>query len=78
MLPTEDFPQPDAHTTTALPAAVPPAVGSRQPTDVETVGVLHLINGEHYAGAERVQDLLAPPARVRFPRRVRVRQIEGV
>ena len=33
--------------------------GSRQPTDVETVGVLHLINGEHYAGAERVQDLLA-------------------
>jgi glycosyltransferase involved in cell wall biosynthesis len=26
---------------------------------VETVNVLHLINGEHYAGAERVQDLLA-------------------
>jgi glycosyltransferase involved in cell wall biosynthesis len=26
---------------------------------VETVRVLHLINGEHYAGAERVQDLLA-------------------
>jgi glycosyltransferase involved in cell wall biosynthesis len=25
----------------------------------DLVGVLHLINGEHYAGAERVQDLLA-------------------
>lgn len=28
-------------------------------TRVATVGVLHVINGEHYAGAERVQDLLA-------------------
>jgi glycosyltransferase involved in cell wall biosynthesis len=28
-------------------------------TAVEAVRVLHLINGEHYAGAERVQDLLA-------------------
>ena len=28
-------------------------------TSVATVPVLHLINGEHYAGAERVQDLLA-------------------
>jgi glycosyltransferase involved in cell wall biosynthesis len=28
-------------------------------TPVETIRVLHLINGEHYAGAERVQDLLA-------------------
>jgi glycosyltransferase involved in cell wall biosynthesis len=28
-------------------------------TATETVHVLHLINGEHYAGAERVQDLLA-------------------
>ena len=27
--------------------------------DPSLVGVLHLINGEHYAGAERVQDLLA-------------------
>jgi glycosyltransferase involved in cell wall biosynthesis len=26
---------------------------------VATIGVLHVINGEHYAGAERVQDLLA-------------------
>ena len=28
-------------------------------TAAETIRVLHLINGEHYAGAERVQDLLA-------------------
>jgi glycosyltransferase involved in cell wall biosynthesis len=28
-------------------------------TAIETVPILHLINGEHYAGAERVQDLLA-------------------
>lgn len=26
---------------------------------IETVRILHVINGEHYAGAERVQDLLA-------------------
>ncbi|MEN6496722.1 MAG: hypothetical protein ABFD16_20725, partial [Thermoguttaceae bacterium] len=26
---------------------------------VEVLRVLHVINGEHYAGAERVQDLLA-------------------
>jgi glycosyltransferase involved in cell wall biosynthesis len=34
---------------------------ARDPTAGEEglVGVLHLINGEHYAGAERVQDLLA-------------------
>ena len=28
-------------------------------TDVSVTPVLHLINGEFYAGAERVQDLLA-------------------
>ena len=31
----------------------------RQRPSTRTVGVLHVINGEHYAGAERVQDLLA-------------------
>ncbi|MCC6127571.1 MAG: glycosyltransferase [Pirellulales bacterium] len=31
----------------------------RQSPASKTVGVLHVINGEHYAGAERVQDLLA-------------------
>ena len=29
------------------------------PTGVDLIRVLHVINGEHYAGAERVQDLLA-------------------
>ena len=29
------------------------------PAATEPVRVLHLINGEHYSGAERVQDLLA-------------------
>jgi glycosyltransferase involved in cell wall biosynthesis len=30
-----------------------------RPSTVQTIKVLHLINGEHYSGAERVQDLLA-------------------
>ncbi len=30
-----------------------------RPTSVETIRVLHLINGEHYSGTESVQDLLA-------------------
>jgi glycosyltransferase involved in cell wall biosynthesis len=59
MLRTEDFPQRAAIPPTTLPAAVPPASSPQQPAAVETVRVLHLINGEHYAGAERVQDLLA-------------------
>ena len=32
---------------------------SKKVDSVDTVRVLHLINGEHFAGAERVQDLLA-------------------
>ncbi len=32
---------------------------SNPATEVETVKTLHLINGEHFSGAERVQDLLA-------------------
>lgn len=36
------------------------ALAHNQPvTGVETFKVLHLINGEHFSGAERVQDLLA-------------------
>ena len=35
------------------------ALATAQPSRGKTVRVLHLINGEHYAGAERVQDLLA-------------------
>jgi glycosyltransferase involved in cell wall biosynthesis len=38
-------------------AATTPAIAS--PSAADTIGVLHVINGEHYAGAERVQDLLA-------------------
>jgi len=41
-----------------LPTASPP-VELERPTGVETIRVLHVINGEYYAGAERVQDLLA-------------------
>jgi glycosyltransferase involved in cell wall biosynthesis len=41
--------------TDSMPLALGPAVASAA---VATVPVLHIINGEHYAGAERVQDLL--------------------
>ena len=44
--------------TLPLPAVLPPAE-LEQPPAVETIRVLHVINGEYYAGAERVQDLLA-------------------
>ena len=41
-------------------ALVPPAEFQPRPGPaVRTTRVLHVINGEHYAGAERVQDLLA-------------------
>jgi glycosyltransferase involved in cell wall biosynthesis len=50
--------------STATPVAVltpspvtAASVGEKRP--VGTIRVLHLINGEHYSGAERVQDLLA-------------------
>jgi len=36
-----------------------PGKSIRPATATETTRVLHLINGEHFAGAERVQDLLA-------------------
>ena len=42
--------------------APPSVVPGAQERPLRTTGVarvLHLINGEHYAGAERVQDLLA-------------------
>ena len=43
--------------TESLPATMAP---KRLPVDspTDTVPVLHVINGEHYSGAERVQDLL--------------------
>ncbi|UUO05306.1 glycosyltransferase [Blastopirellula sp. J2-11] len=43
--------------TGAYSSAVPPATTAHA-AEVRTVKVLHLINGEHYSGAERVQDLL--------------------
>jgi glycosyltransferase involved in cell wall biosynthesis len=51
----------NAPVSTAFPlplSAAPPALPLGRPA-AGTVNVLHLINGEHYAGAERVQDLLA-------------------
>ena len=49
-------------TTNSTLAAFPDAavIGTDQPKWKSATGrVLHLINGEHYSGAERVQDLLA-------------------
>ena len=48
----------------SMPVVLPPTSGAREADKraarIACVGrVLHLINGEHYAGAERVQDLLA-------------------
>jgi glycosyltransferase involved in cell wall biosynthesis len=48
--------------TATCSIACPPQPGHGRPAAArssETVRVLHVINGEHYAGAERVQDLLA-------------------
>ena len=61
MIPLEDSPSCEAASGSPLiplpsPLAPRPSASS---TAIETVRVLHLINGEHYAGAERVQDLLA-------------------
>jgi glycosyltransferase involved in cell wall biosynthesis len=36
-----------------------PASADHSAARLETIHVLHLVNGEHYSGAERVQDLLA-------------------
>ena len=58
MLPSESLSQPASPSTMTLPMASPPVELERL-TGVETIRVLHVINGEYYAGAERVQDLLA-------------------
>jgi glycosyltransferase involved in cell wall biosynthesis len=59
MMPPENIPYPIATPVMPVPVVLPP-IEMRQPSaPVQTVGVLHLINGEYYAGAERVQDLLA-------------------
>src|SRR5262245_40565816 len=43
----------------AEPFALGPPVASPAGGRAQTLRALHLINGEHYSGAERVQDLLA-------------------
>lgn len=48
----------DTHATPADRDLAEPAVAAEAPS-LRTGRVLHLINGEHYSGAERVQDLLA-------------------
>jgi glycosyltransferase involved in cell wall biosynthesis len=60
-LPSETAPLVIAPTTPVIiasPSAVP-AVQAPPARTTAVARVLHLINGEHYAGAERVQDLLA-------------------
>ena len=49
----------DTNVTADVPRTNRRAGPPRKKHDVATMRVLHLINGEHYAGAERVQDLLA-------------------
>jgi glycosyltransferase involved in cell wall biosynthesis len=58
MLPSENLLQPTFPAAVPLPVVLPP-LSAPQPAAVATTGVLHVINGEYYAGAERVQDLLA-------------------
>ncbi len=53
--PTETLSEP----TWDLPQGIPRPSGENSRPASDTVRVLHLINGEHYSGAERVQDLLA-------------------
>jgi glycosyltransferase involved in cell wall biosynthesis len=48
------FPMPDAEFDVSQPAH-----GGEVDTSRATIHALHLVNGEHYSGAERVQDLLA-------------------
>ena len=49
-----------APTVAEVPVLVPRSPAEPQkPTRLATQRVLHVINGEHYSGAERVQDLLA-------------------
>src|SRR5262245_9655013 len=63
-------PELESATLEPLPAVASPnevdlteTNGALSPRGTETIQVLHLVNGEHYYGAERVQDLLArqPP-----------------
>jgi len=55
---SRDLPPTGAIHPDLLPSVVSGDVLDEGPA-VAAIGVLHVINGEHYAGAERVQDLLA-------------------
>jgi glycosyltransferase involved in cell wall biosynthesis len=59
MLPIADLLDPTLPATVPVVMAEVPPLELPQPTAIETIRVLHVINGEYYAGAERVQDLLA-------------------
>jgi glycosyltransferase involved in cell wall biosynthesis len=57
-----DPPPADTKHSPATTSAAASPVGSPSPSDARqtaAIRVLHIINGDHYAGAERVQDLLA-------------------
>jgi glycosyltransferase involved in cell wall biosynthesis len=56
ILPVDLWPSTPVEVPVIVPGRAPSTVA---PAAVRTVRVLHLINGEHYSGAERVQDLLA-------------------
>lgn len=56
---TPSFSQSSALATAELDRSALASDGSGCPQGKQTRRVLHLINGEHFAGAERVQDLLA-------------------
>ena len=56
---TPSFSQSSALATAELDRSALTSDGSGCPQGKQTRRVLHLINGEHFAGAERVQDLLA-------------------
>ena len=58
-MPPLDNLSPTALPPLVLPPVVAPPVIAPKAAPTETIHVLHVINGEHYAGAERVQDLLA-------------------
>lgn len=53
------FPPPLAAPPPAAPSLAAPFVVPSAAAPPRTIRVLHLVNGEHYSGAERVQDLLA-------------------
>jgi glycosyltransferase involved in cell wall biosynthesis len=57
-LPTDNSP-PELIPVLTQPPIVKPGAEDKPSRAAGVVRVLHLINGEHYAGAERVQDLLA-------------------